>query len=590
MSVAAAGPDEVASEGEGLSTRKKLGFLMLFRVVLITLVLGTTVALNYADPEILLSTRSIYLFAVIGMTYVLTLVYGLALQTGRVKRLHRFADLQIAIDLAMTTVLVHATGGIDSAYSWFYSASIIGAALVRGRRGALGIAAVSALLFSALVLLTRAGVVPPVLTPSRVSAITLTRQLVVNLAAFLAVGFLAAQLAAELSRAGERLEATRTVASDLAARSADVIRCLSSGLVTVDLDGRVTSWNEAAGDITGIPRSAAEGRPVREVLPALAPLLQQAEAGSALRRAEIALTHPDGGTVWLGLSTSPLTDHRAETIGHIVNFQDLTALREMSAAVKRSEQLAVVGKLAASIAHEIRNPLAAISGSVELLEPPTSSSAPPVPPLAPLAPLAALAPLTNDETRQLIGIVKREVARMNGLVTQLLDYARPRTMLATPLELGVLVRDTVLVFGQDRSFPGVSVQHDEAPAPVMVNADPEQLRQVVWNLIRNGAEAMPDGGTLQVSVRAVPASADAPAHAELVVKDSGAGIASDDVERIFDPFFTTKRRGTGLGLATVYRIVADHQGTIEVATAPGSGAVFTVSLPLAELPSPAAAQ
>ncbi len=570
---APAGPDE--SEGEGLSTRKKLGFLMLFRVVLITLVLGTTVALNYADPEVLLTTRSIYLFAVIGMTYVLTLVYGLALQTGRVTRLPRFADLQIAIDLAMTTVLVHATGGIDSAYSWFYSASIIGAALVRGRRGALGIAAISALLFSALVLLTRAGVVPPVLTPSRVSTITLTRQLVVNLAAFVAVGFLAAQLAAELSRAGERLEATRTVASDLAARSADVIRCLSSGLVTVDLGGRVTSWNEAAGDITGMPRGSAEGRPVREVLPALAPLLEQAEAGGALRRAEIALTHPDGGTVWLGLSTSPLTDHRGTTIGHIVNFQDLTALREMSAAVKRSEQLAVVGKLAASIAHEIRNPLAAISGSIELLEPPSSSSAPPIP---------------EGETRQLIGIVKREVDRMNGLVSQLLDYARPRSMMATPLELDVLVRDTVLVFGQDRSFPGVNVQQAEAGAPVLVNADPEQLRQVVWNLIRNGAEAMPDGGNLHISVRAVPASPELPAHAELVVKDSGAGIASDDIERIFDPFFTTKRRGTGLGLATVYRIVADHQGTIEVSSTPGSGAVFTVSLPLVELPSPAEAQ
>jgi len=570
---APAGPDE--TEGEGLSTRKKLGFLMLFRVVLITLVLGTTVALNYADPEVLLTTRSIYLFAVIGMTYVLTLVYGLALQTGRVTRLPRFADLQIAIDLAMTTVLVHATGGIDSAYSWFYSASIIGAALVRGRRGALGIAAISALLFSALVLLTRAGVVPPVLTPSRVSTITLTRQLVVNLAAFVAVGFLAAQLAAELSRAGERLEATRTVASDLAARSADVIRCLSSGLVTVDLGGRVTSWNEAASDITGIPRGSAEGRPVREVLPALAPLLEQAEAAGALRRAEIALSHPDGGTVWLGLSTSPLTDHRGTTIGHIVNFQDLTALREMSAAVKRSEQLAVVGKLAASIAHEIRNPLAAISGSIELLEPPSSSSAPPIP---------------EGETRQLIGIVKREVDRMNGLVSQLLDYARPRSMMATPLELDVLVRDTVLVFGQDRSFPGVNVQQAEAGAPVLVNADPEQLRQVVWNLIRNGAEAMPDGGNLHVSVRAVPASPELPAHAELVVKDSGAGIASDDIERIFDPFFTTKRRGTGLGLATVYRIVADHQGTIEVSSTPGSGAVFTVSLPLAELPSPAEAQ
>ena len=570
---APAGPDE--TEGEGLSTRKKLGFLMLFRVVLITLVLGTTVALNYADPEVLLTTRSIYLFAVIGMTYVLTLVYGLALQTGRVTRLPRFADLQIAIDLAMTTVLVHATGGIDSAYSWFYSASIIGAALVRGRRGALGIAAISALLFSALVLLTRAGVVPPVLTPSRVSTITLTRQLVVNLAAFVAVGFLAAQLAAELSRAGERLEATRTVASDLAARSADVIRCLSSGLVTVDLGGRVTSWNEAASDITGIPRGSAEGRPVREVLPALAPLLEQAEAAGALRRAEIALSHPDGGTVWLGLSTSPLTDHRGTTIGHIVNFQDLTALREMSAAVKRSEQLAVVGKLAASIAHEIRNPLAAISGSIELLEPPSSSSAPPIP---------------EGETRQLIGIVKREVDRMNGLVSQLLDYARPRSMMATPLELDVLVRDTVLVFGQDRSFPGVNVQQAEAGAPVLVNADPEQLRQVVWNLIRNGAEAMPDGGNLHISVRAVPASPELPAHAELVVKDSGAGIASDDIERIFDPFFTTKRRGTGLGLATVYRIVADHQGTIEVSSTPGSGAVFTVSLPLAELPSPAEAQ
>ncbi len=542
--------------------RRRIGYLMLFRVVLITLVLGTTVALNLASPEKLGENRSLYLFAIIGVTYVLTLIYALALASGRVTHPKAFANIQISLDLATTTLLVHATGGMESAYSWFYSLSVIGAAMVRGRRGAFVIAAVSALLFAGVGIVTRFGIISvPELGESarRMSTVAILRALLTNFGALIAIAALAAQLATELRRVEGRLEAERTLASNLAAQSADIIRCLNSGLVTVDLAGNVTSWNQAATDITGIPRDAAEGKPLTGVLPGLVPLIAEIDASGSVRRAEIDERHqPDGTSIALGISISPLTDSAGMPIGRIVNFQDLTQLRVLGEAIKRSEQLAVVGKLAASIAHEIRNPLAAIGGSVELLEqggPPTAA--------------------TDNDSKTLIEIVKREVDRMNGLVTQLLDYARPRKMVAAPIDLDVIVRETVRVFAQDRSFPGVTPIVETTEHETVVNGDPEQLRQVVWNLLRNGAEAMEAGGELRVGVAATGQ------RAELRVQDQGVGIASEDIEHIFDPFFTTKKRGTGLGLANVNRIVTEHGGTIAVASVRGKGATFTVALPLA---------
>jgi two-component system sensor histidine kinase PilS (NtrC family) len=257
----------------------------------------------------------------------------------------------------------------------------------------------------------------------------------------------------------------------------------------------------------------------------------------------------------LGVSLSPLVDHRSTTVGRLVHFQDLTEVRALAETIKRAERLTVVGTLAAGIAHEIRNPLAAISGSIELL----SSS-----------------PQADEESSALMDIVTREAKRLNAMITDLLAYSNPRKPKMMPIDLRVLIRETLRVFEQDAEFSEVKAtfEGDTESKTLTVEADPELLRQAIWNMLRNGAEASIKGG------KEVWVSAEAEEDYALVrFRDSGQGIPKEYVAKVFDPFFTTKTRGTGLGLAMVLGTVTDHGGTISVDTEVGKSTTFELRLP-----------
>jgi two-component system sensor histidine kinase PilS (NtrC family) len=282
-------------------------------------------------------------------------------------------------------------------------------------------------------------------------------------------------------------------------------------------------------------------------VPPLAGVLSGLRKEGTLRRAEITAVRPDSSARNLGISAAPLSDHAGQIVGRVLHFQDLTELRRMQIKVERAERLAGIGRLAAGIAHEIRNPLASISGSMEMLK---------------------TSPGADEDSRQLMDIAVREVDRLNRLITDLLDYARPKTEERQRLDLGELVGEIVRASQQERR-PGIRLGLHATPE-VMVEGASGQLRQVVWNLIRNAAEAMPDGGDLQVRVERDGGSP------VLVVSDTGAGIPKAHLERIFEPFYSTKVSGSGLGLATVARIVDDHRGHIDVESEPGRGTTFTV--------------
>ncbi len=534
--------------------RRRIEYLMLFRVGLITIVLSLTVVLRIASPRDLALPGAVTLFGIVVATYALTLIYAAVL--GKVQDPVRFATFQLAGDLLITTALVHVTGGAQSGYSFFYPLSIIGAAIVRYRRGAVVVAVASVALFIGVSLLGWARILPAPFgagaAPWELTRWELLRAIMLNVGAMTAVAFLAAKLGEQLAQVGQTLARQSERVMDLAALKDDIIRCLSSGLVTVDSDGVVLTTNEAAGEILGIDPETSVGKPVAELLPALAPLLTTMDERQAVRRAEVNGRRSSGEIIVLGVSISPLMSHDDQPRGRILNFQDLTELRRMEKQVKRAERLAAVGGLAAGIAHEIRNPLASISGSIELLR---------------------AAPQIEGENKDLMDIVLRECDRLNGLVTDLLDYARPRERLPALVELGELLDETVRVFSQDRSGPKLAVSF-AGGAPISLQADPAQVRQVVWNLLRNAAEAMPDGGTITVSM------ATSGRWAEIIVADTGVGIAAEDREKIFEPFYTTKTRGSGLGLATVQRIVVEHAGELLVDSTVGKGTRFTVRLPL----------
>jgi two-component system sensor histidine kinase PilS (NtrC family) len=322
---------------------------------------------------------------------------------------------------------------------------------------------------------------------------------------------------------------------------------VTSGLLTVDAAGRVTFLNRAGEQMSGRSRAELQGRPAPVPFAAML-------AGSG--RSEATVEAADGRRLQFGYSTFPLRGSAGAGLGQAVIFQDLTELRAMEERVARSERLADLGAVAAGLAHELRNPLASMMGSVELLR--------------------QSAGMDHDDLK-LADIVLREAGRLEELVTQFLAYARPAEPQRVPVDLAAVAADTLAVFVHDPAAAGVTLVPALAPAPAL--ADPDQLRQVLWNLLRNAAEAVGGGGAGR-EVR-VATGVDPGGAPWLRVEDQGPGLAPADLPRLFLPFFTTKRSGTGLGLATVHRIVDAHGGAVSAGPAapPGSGACFTVRLP-----------
>jgi two-component system sensor histidine kinase PilS (NtrC family) len=537
--------------------RRRITYLMLFRMVVVTFLLVASF-LSELDElgQPSLPSVSGVLFGLIAATYGLTIVWALLLRrTGRVGPL---AILQLATDLGLTTVLVQLTGGAESVFVFMYLLIIVGASLLDGR-AALGTAGAAVVLYALGVLGGWAGWLPQGTT--HLPARALVRSVAVNAVAFAATGALAARLAVELARAGERIASQGVQLRDLALLHEDVIRGLTSGLMTLSDDGRVVTLNAAAEEILGVRAADVMGDPVDRVMPGLRPLVDASGRDASLRRAELMHRGPDGATRTLGISLSPLVDSTGSVLGRIANFQDLTELRRMEEAIDRAERLAAVGRLAAGIAHEIRNPLQAISGSIELLA-------------------EGLPADGAKDSKELMAIVLREVARLNGLITELLDFARPRRPEPQPLDLAVTLGELVRVFENDRRGAPVELR---APQPVWTEADPSQLRQVVWNLLRNAVEASPLGAP--VVVEAAPESVGGRAWARLAIIDAGPGIPAAERARVFEPFFSTKEGGTGLGLATVHRIVEEHKGRVELECPDSGGTIFAVWLPGRDAPA-----
>jgi two-component system sensor histidine kinase PilS (NtrC family) len=321
----------------------------------------------------------------------------------------------------------------------------------------------------------------------------------------------------------------------------DIVRSLASGLITIGPDNRVLSANTAAGEILRREPSQMLGKDIDDLLPKLA----------AEGRADLEVV-AGGQELTIGATVSPLRDMRDQVIGRVVNFQDLTELRRLEAQQQRSERLVTVGHLAAGIAHEIRNPLASISGSIELLR---------------------QAPQASDDDRTLMNIVHREIDRLNVLIGDLLDYANPKPRTPVDFDLSVLVEEILQVARAEPAFSAIDVTLD-LEKPLRIHADPAQLRQVVWNLVRNAADAAGAGGKhVKVTAYGGP---DGPA---ITIADDGPGIPPEQLAKIFDPFFTTKSKGTGLGLATCHAIVLEHGGRIDAESEVGQGTKMVVRLP-----------
>jgi two-component system sensor histidine kinase PilS (NtrC family) len=496
-----------------------------------------------------------WLYAIIGSMYVASLIATFLLRAG--KHLGLVALGQIAADVLFATGLVYLTGGADSIFTILYPLAIVSGAIGLGRRGAALGAAASSIAFCLLAWGSDAGFVAPVtayldrapLPPGRLAVV-----MAANLSAFLLVGALAAFLAEQLQGARSQLAESETRLTALQAIYSAVVRSVASGILTLDEGGRITWLNRAAEQITGLTDLAARGQLLTTQVPELAESIGRLGAKS---RAEVRISAHDGRERILGFAIAPLEEQKVP--GHVILFQDLTELRQMEEAVRRSDRLAVVGGLAAGLAHEIRNPLASMCGSIEILG---GSSH------------------LDDQERRLMHVVLSEAERLEALVRDFLSFARPTSPKLEPLDGALAVAETVELFRPQATARGIDLEL-RADGPLVVRADPRQLRQVLWNLLGNAADATASGGRVRVHFSRHNH------YGLLEVADSGEGIGEEDLKRIFDPFFTTKERGTGLGLTIVHRIVEAHGGELSVRSKLGQGSTFRVALPLAGPPGQA---
>ncbi len=538
--------------------RRKLLWLITARAAVITLLLGSAVLIQIQSPGALAVDPYFFL---VGLTFALTVVYSLTLRQA--ERRWWVVDFQLAADAAIVSAIVYLTGGVNSYFSTLYALPIIAASTLQSWRGGMMVGTLSSVLYTGIVLAQYFGtpVLPVVvvaqdLPPLRVALFTVG----LNVFGFFAVAVLTGYLAEGLRRADAQLQRASSELADVQAFSRHVVDSLTSGLATTGLSGRVATFNRAAEAIVGLPAQQVIGEDAATVLqlPAsLAGLFGPAAGRPKQTRVEYGFSRSDGRQIEVGLSAAPLMTPRGET-GFILTFQDVTESRKLEREARVQQRLAAVGEMAAGIAHEIRNPLASMSGSIQILR--------------------GELPLT-EEQGQLMDIVIRESERLNETIRSFLAYARPQRQSMRHMDVRQIITDTATLLQNSAERSELHRIAVDVPAePVMLQADEGQLRQIVWNLATNGLRAMPDGGTLTLAV--TPPADDSP-HVVISVSDEGVGIAPEEMEEIFQPFRGGFERGTGLGLAMVHRIVSDYSGEVKVNSTKGAGTTVLVRFPAA---------
>jgi two-component system sensor histidine kinase PilS (NtrC family) len=541
--------------------RQSLAAHTALRLVVATVLLGLAVALEFRAPGPGLVNPY---FVLLGITYGAS--FGLMALLRVVDERPWTAYLHFTLDAFLVSAGVYLTGGLNSLFTTMYALPILAASTAKLHGGGLRMAALNAALFVSLVAAqywaAASGASLPLVGRAADLPVPTTALYIVglNVFGFFAVAMLGGSLAERARRADVELEQATEAIADLQAFNQYVIDNLLSGLATADTQNRLLTLNRSARAITGLTDDLRIGRPVAEVLnldPAFMTTLDEDLQRARSKRVDYEFRRPDGRMIDVGLSIAslPLPDGSR---GYLYTFQDVTEVKRMERTARMRQRLAAVGEMAAGIAHEIRNPLASMSGSMQMLRQELS--------------------LSGDQA-QLMDIVLKESDRLNQTIKAFLAYARPQRTQSTRLDLRTLVAETVMLL---RNGPDMGERHavdlTAAEAEVPFEGDESQVRQILWNLATNALRAMPQGGELTLAAR-FERSGDGAPEAILEVIDSGVGMAPDELESIFQPFRGKFGKGTGLGLAIVHRIVTDHGGRIEVHSRQGEGTTFTVRFP-----------
>lgn len=523
-------------------SRRQIGWYLGGRVLTATLILIATVSyqqFNYAKLD----------FNPLHWLYLSALLFSIESLVAFIfsrflRRFELFLQSQIAWDLLFITLLVFLTGGIESPFPFLFILVILSASVFFRQRQTLIVAAASAILYGSIIDLQYFGYIPLLLldnTSSLPAARTVLYAVYANILAFFLSAFLGGVLSARLRRSEEALKEKQIDYEELDRLNRAIVANIGSGIMTINPAGKIRVFNYGAERIIGMSQSEVYGRDVREILPALT-----IYDGSFhhTRRNEGTFVDRNGKKLTLGFTTTLITGVDRKEDNLLISFQDLTRLKEIEEQLRRNDRLVAVGQLSAGLAHEIRNPLASISGSVQLLIEGGNISA-------------------NDQ--YLLQIVLREAERLNLLLGDFLRFARPTPPTLLPHDLALIFDDLLEVVKGDPRFVHIQFLKDYGSNQFL--CDDGQLKQALLNLLINAAEAINGSGIIRLGAETVPVIT-------IRVEDSGPGLLPEVQKQLFNPFFTTKENGTGLGLATMHAIVSAHGGRIEVSRSSLGGAAF----------------
>ena len=532
------------------SLRRSLFWLTTVRIVVFFLIVLSAILVQLGSgAEVEIS----YLYGLSALAFVLSLFHW---TVGRFLPPTIEAYVQILGDLALVCLLVYSSGGPSSVFTFLYLVVIGAAAFLLYRPGAVVIASVAALLHGMMVELTAYEVLPPppMTAVPHWGAERTGYNLAITVVGFYGVAFMVSYLSEKLRSAREELELRRLALSRIQTLYANVIASMSSGLATADARQRVTFLNQAGGDILGIVPARAAGRLLSDIglrLPEDWDEIRHRTRGREGYRTETEVQRGDYRRV-LGYSVRALKDSSGEE-GSLIVFQDLTEVKKLERQARFNEQLAAVGELAAGIAHEIRNPLASISGSVQVLSNELT---------------------VGSAERRLMEIIVSESNRLSKILEEFLRFVRPQERRVAAFDVGLNIKEVLELFRRSDEISDAHHIHDDvSPASSMLAGDRDQIRQIIYNVAKNAVRAMPDGGSLVVEGR------EDGAWYSIKFRDTGRGMSGEEIARVFTPFSTAFDGGTGLGMAIVRRIVEDHGGAIDVESKPGEGTTVTILLP-----------
>jgi len=524
------------------SYQRSLKKLLAFRLGLVTLLLGALILFEFIWPHKQSTTVPVPLYSFIILTYLLNILYAVSLP--KVVNLERFVQQQLLIDATLIAGLLYLTGGFYSLFFPLFYFIILGGTIYLRRQYTITLLFYCTFLYILIIFchnfnpLQSYLPLPALVTSNR----KVVSELFFNLTPFYVTAFILNFIAKDRLETKKRLkEATRDLkeSRDL---NKYIIASIDSGLITTNRELVINSINQAGAAILNLDKDTIFNSNLQKIIPNLQPT----EIRQGHQRQEITYITPDNEKLILGFSFAPLMKTRHHNIGWILIFQDLTELKKIETRLQDARKISALGRLSAGIAHEIRNPLAAISGSMELL---------------------AQELTIEDEThKRLLKIVLKESARLDHLISDFLSFSRIEGKEQSEINLISLLKDMIFIFRSQ--CPNIQFTEDYHSSSFMITANPEQVEQIFWNLLQNSLEAMNNLGKIEISTSTKTTSStyDCQEKTEITTNicDEGPGIKEDVAEKIFEPFFTTKASGTGLGLYIAFQLTQINNGSIRL--------------------------